>query len=279
LVEEIFEIKRSLLADYRQLYVPVQKFISLHSASKDQGALEFSASIAVEGFVDGLLGMINQGRKGTFQGRVEGRERLQELVDAADLETFEGVRSFLSSVEDALTHDRGDEKGRPVAMEEQLVDGATKGELLDYLYGLEYLVPKFELRWQHKTLDQLSPGERGNLLLVFYLLIDQRDCPLVVDQPEENLDNETVATQLVPAIKFAKQRRQIVIVTHNPNLAVVCDAEQVIHAQMDKGDGNAVTYSSGSIENREITQKLVDVLEGTKPAFDKRDARYEALDH
>ena len=55
--------------------------------------------------------------------------------------------------------------------------------------------------------EQLSPGERGNLLLIFYLLVDQNDIPLVIDQPEENLDNQTVFKTLVPSIKDAKKRR------------------------------------------------------------------------
>ena len=143
---------------------------------------------------------------------------------------------------------------------------------------MQYLQPRFELRWAGKPLDQLSPGERGSLLLVFYLLIDKRDVPLIIDQPEENLDNQTITALLVPAIKAAKERRQIIIVTHNPNVAVVCDADQVIHARLQKTDGNRVTYTSGAIENPVITQLIVDVLEGTKPAFDLRDAKYEVLE-
>jgi len=125
-----------------------------------------------------------------------------------------------------------------------------------------------------KALEQLSPGERGNLLLIFYLLVDRENIPLVIDQPEENLDNQTVYKILVPCIKDAKKRRQIVMVTHNPNLAVVCDAEQVIYSEIAKDKGNEVTYISGSIEDPVMNKKIIDVLEGTRPAFDKRDAKY-----
>lgn len=64
------------------------------------------------------------------------------------------------------------------------------------------------------------------------------------------------------------------MVTHNPNLAVVCDAEQIISAEIRKDLGYEVTYLSGSIEEPAINQKIVDVLEGTRPAFNKRDAKY-----
>src|ERR1700730_14032346 len=117
-----------------------------------------------------------------------------------------------------------------------------------------------------KELNQLSPGERGLLLLVFYLLVDKDDIPLVIDQPEENLDNQTIYKILVTCIKTAKQRRQVIMVTHNPNLAVVCDAEQIICASCDKPN-NLFSYVSGAIESPEIKAKDVEILEGTKPAF------------
>jgi predicted ATPase len=124
-----------------------------------------------------------------------------------------------------------------------------------------------------KELHQLSPGERGTLLLVFYLLLDKDDIPLVIDQPEENLDNQTVYELLVPCMKEAKQRRQVFIVTHNPNLAVVCDAEQVIRADLDKKSNWRMNYVSGAIENPEINKAIVDILEGTMPAFTNRDSK------
>jgi len=121
--------------------------------------------------------------------------------------------------------------------------------------------------------NEFSPGEKGALLLIFYLLIDKSNIPLIMDQPEENLDNESVFTLLVPYIRKVKQRRQIIIVTHNPNLAVVCDAEQIISATMNKKT-NEITYVSGGIENPALNKRVVDVLEGTLPAFDIRDSKY-----
>jgi hypothetical protein len=70
----------------------------------------------------------------------------------------------------------------------------------------------------------------------------------------------------------------IVLVTHNPNLAVVCDADPVIHTSINKADGNRVTYTSGAIEDPTITVLIADALEGAKPVFDLRDAKYDVLD-
>ncbi len=100
--------------------------------------------------------------------------------------------------------------------------------------------------------------------------------PIMIDQPEGNLDNYTVAQTLVDCIKAARIRRQVFIVTHNPNLAVACDADQVIHAAMDKTIGNVVTYTTGALENPAMTDYVTDVLEGTRWAFDKRGAKYRA---
>ncbi len=279
IVGEIFSAKKQLLDDYKNLYFPVQNFIDTHPVAQQQNALQFSASITVDGFIDGLVNMIHQGRKGSFQGDQEGRDLLNELLAHSDFSTETGVLDFLKTIHDYLKSDKRDKDNNvPVRLREQLRKNISPENVYNFMYSLSYLKPRFELRWQEKSIDKLSPGERGNLLLVFYLLIDKRNMPLVIDQPEENLDNQTVATMLVPAVRFAKNRRQIIMVTHNPNLAVVCDADQIIHSRMDKTDGNRIVYTTGAIEHPEITRLIVDVLEGTKPAFDLRDARYEILE-
>lgn len=278
LVKEIFEKKRDLLSKYRSLYSPVQAFIDKHPVLQNQEQLQFHAAMVVDGLVDGLLGMIHQGRKGSFQGEREGREKLEDLIAESDFGSEEGALGFLSNIMDYLDHDHQTDEKLSVRIKDQLLQNRTPMDVYNFLFRLAYLKPRFELRWQGKPLDQLSPGERGNLLLVFYLLIDKRDMPLIVDQPEENLDNQTIATMLVPAIKHAKERRQVIIVTHNPNLAVVCDADQIIHSALDKTAGNRATYTSGALENPRITQLIVDVLEGTKPAFDLRDSKYQILE-
>jgi hypothetical protein len=278
ILQQIYAAKEQLLADYRQLHAPVQDFIHNHPVADEVNALEFTASIAVDGLVDGILGRVHQGRRGSFQGERDGRDRLRAMLANADFETAAGTQAFAEGLVHAFTHDMRGGTEHEVAISDQLRQGRSVEELYDFVFGLSYLRPRFELLWLGKPLDQLSPGERGTLLLVFYLLIDRRDLPLIIDQPEENLDNETIALLLVPAVKFAKNRRQIILVTHNPNLAVVCDADQVIHSIIDKVEGNGISYTSGALEDPEITLRVVNVLEGTKPAFDLRDARYEVLE-
>lgn len=121
----------------------------------------------------------------------------------------------------------------------------------------------------NRNLNELSPGERGIVLLIFYLALSKESKPIIIDQPEDNLDNQSVFSKLVHCICKAKQQRQVIIVTHNPNLAVACDAEQIVFCEMNK-DTYQISYTSGAIENPEIRKHVIDVLEGTMPAFDLR---------
>jgi len=278
LTAKIFAAKQDLLAEYRQLYKPVQRLIDERPIAEEVTSLSFSAENVLDGFADGLLQMIHKGRRGSFQGDPEGRERLEEMLAEHDFSSATGVAAFLTQLTSALARDVSREGSPEVEIADQLVAATTPEALFDFIFGLEYMRPRFELRWGGKPLHQLSPGERGTLLLIFYLLIDPDNAPLVIDQPEENLDNETITQLLVPAIKHAKDRRQIIMITHNPNLAVVCDADQVVHATIDKVGGNAITYAAGAIEDPRINQAIINVLEGTKPAFDLRDAKYDVLD-
>lgn len=110
--------------------------------------------------------------------------------------------------------------------------------------------------------------------MIFYLLVDKGRNPIILDQPEENLDNETVVSLLVPVLNEAKKKRQIIMITHNANLAVVCDAEQIIYSSFDRKGGSQISYAPGSIESPATNRHAVNVLEGTKVAFDNRGSKY-----
>ena len=126
------------------------------------------------------------------------------------------------------------------------------------------------------SLESLSPGQRGSVLLVFYLALSKDKKPLIIDQPEDNLDNQSIYNKLVPCVLEAKKHRQIFLVTHNPNLAVACDAEQIIYCTLNESNPK-IRYDSGSIENPIIKQHIIDVLEGTEPAFVLRKNKYHIL--
>jgi ABC-type lipoprotein export system ATPase subunit len=280
-VELALQIHGEVLAQvevYRTLYSAVQRFIESHVLAKDKFKLEFRAELMNENFGVRLMALLALNRRGSFMGVDEGRALVENLVQSTKWEEVESVRKFLCDVDEALHIDKREGQGGAVQLKDQLLKGRKPEEVLDLLYGLEYLRPRYVLRWDGKDLSMLSPGERGTLLLVFYLLIDKSDLPLVIDQPEGNLDNHTVAKVLVDCIKEARKKRQVFIVTHNPNLAVVCDADQIIHANMDKAGGNVITYTSGALENPDMCEYVTDVLEGTRWAFGVRGLKYEVGD-
>ena len=74
--------------------------------------------------------------------------------------------------------------------------------------------------------------------------------------------------------KKVKEKRQIIIVTHNPNLAIVCDADQIINMQIEKENKNTVKFHSGAIEDGVMNKAIINILEGTLPAFNNRDSKY-----
>lgn len=274
IVREIFQQKVEITKIYRILYKPVEDIISQHEILKTEYPVSVDVSLIAPNFKSDFLQFINQAVRGSFHGKEEGHGVLSKLYDGLNFNDEETLVQFLQDILEHLKVDHRDGQGHEKRrLQKQLV--ADTKELYDFLFSLDFLEATFELKLNDKELSELSPGERGALLLVFYLVLDNRDIPLIIDQPEENLDNQSIYKILVPFLKNAKSRRQLIIVTHNPNIAVVCDSEQMININIDKSNGNEVKVKSGAIENREINQMLVDILEGTRPAFDYRDDRYK----
>lgn len=163
-------------------------------------------------------------------------------------------------------------------------------DLLDWIYSTDHIGTTYKIKYEGTTLENLSPGTRGIALLVLYLLMDEDDRrPLIIDQPEGNLDNSSIYQQLVPYIRQAKQKRQIILVTHNPNLVVATDSEQVIVAQSTRSDSQSypnINYISGSLEHNEsllhstgIRQAVCTLLEGGDRAFKEREGRYSLINY
>ena len=272
--KEIHSTILNLVQSYREWYGPVHRYIADKQMVKDNFDLNFDVGIVDVGFESMFFEFISQGIAGSFYGIEEGHKYLGDILHRHDFNTENGVYEFLNEILDCLTHDKR-QASNTVRIEDQMRKGKSTTELYDAIFSLDYLKPRYSLRLGEKELHQLSPGERGTLLLLFYLILDKDDIPLIIDQPEENLDNQTVYQLLVPCMKEAKHKRQIIIVTHNPNLAVVCDAEQIIYADLDKMDNYKMQYLPGAIENPQINKAIVDVLEGTMPAFNNRESKYQ----
>lgn len=269
----IFEKKKEIVGLYKVFKKSIDEEIGKDAEFTRKFNMEIDVNFKLESdFAKDFLFFINKSKKGTFLGSSE--KDVNELFIEKDLLSNDDITNLLKEFISLLENDRRETdealKSREISDQIDKVQ-----EFYDFLFDLEYLKPIYELKLDDKILDELSPGEKGTLLLVFYLMIDKEDIPLVIDQPEDNLDNKSVFQVLTHFIKNAKKRRQIIIVTHNPNLAVGADVEQVIYVELDKKNGqNIFNYEVGSIENSDINKRLVEILEGTMPAFDKRRLRY-----
>jgi len=157
-------------------------------------------------------------------------------------------------------------------------DAAWMQRVATWLYSTDHIQMRYSVTYDGVAIEQLSPGTRGIVLLLLYLVIDQQDRrPLIIDQPEENLDPKSVFDELVPHFREARKRRQVIIVTHNANLVVNTDADQVIVATSEPNPAGGlptVTYRCGSLEHQRIRTTVCEILEGGEQAFRDRERRY-----
>lgn len=153
-----------------------------------------------------------------------------------------------------------------------------KTKILDLFFKTEirqkYLFAKPKILLNNVEFSKLSAGQKGTIYLRLKLAEEAFNKIIIFDQPEDNLDNKFIMQELVTIFKELKKYRQIIIVTHNANLVVNSDAEQVIVAKNNRG---VLSYISGSLENAEIQKEVCEILEGGEIAFEKRRKRYTGL--
>lgn len=272
---EIFNTLNEQREARAKLFKPVQDLIQSNELIREDYRLQFQATLSAssDAISNRLFGLIKQ-NSGEFRGQDEASAVIRTLFDSYDLNDKEEAINFVKELFKKIELASNGGNVEVVGISNILKKNQSASAVYNLLFGLEFLEPKYSLIFQDTQIEQLSPGQRGALLLIFYLLVDKGKMPIILDQPEENLDNETVFRLLVPVLSEAKKKRQIIMVTHNPNLAVVCDAEQIIYAHFSRSNNFTISYESGAIENNEINKKVVTVLEGTKPAFDNRNGKY-----
>ncbi len=265
---EIYQKKKEVIDIYLLIKHKIDTTILANKDLLGSYDLKIDALFGIENTViDDILYYINQSVRGSFRGKSDGEALLSQIVHSKDLNNEDETINLCAEIINKLKQDES---------EKRFIGDQVSDRLSFYnkLFSLDYLTYNYRIMQGSKDLSILSPGEKGALLLVFYLLLDMDNSPLILDQPEDNLDNDSVANILVNFIKHAKKKRQIIMVTHNPNLAVVADAEQVIYVKIDKQNDYKVSIDSGSIENPQINNHIVNVLEGAMPAFRKRDHKY-----
>lgn len=168
---------------------------------------------------------------------------------------------------------------------ENPVSGVT-GHFVNLIKGLpdaqideiELLLPEDEIEIRYKPtgstvfkpLSTASAGQKTTAILTF--ILSQGNIPLILDQPEDDLDNRLVYELVVDRLKQAKEHRQIIVVTHNANIPVNGDSEYIL--SMDSESKKLKVICEGSVEQPMIKKEICDVMEGSEQAFDMRLKRY-----
>lgn len=153
---------------------------------------------------------------------------------------------------------------------------------------------QYSVDYEGDNLSDMSPGKRSFVVLKLLLDFSDKKCPILIDQPEDNLDNRAIYNELVKYIREKKKERQIILVTHNPNIVVGADSEEVIVANQNGKNapndrGIKFQYVHGSLENTSaritddnepilyrcgIREHVCDILEGGENAFRDRENKY-----
>lgn len=128
--------------------------------------------------------------------------------------------------------------------------------------------------WQ--ALEDLSTGQKATAVLLLLLL--ESDAPLIVDQPEDDLDNRFITEGVVPRMRDEKQRRQFIFSTHNANIPVLGDAELIVgltaSGEAEHGHARIAPDHMGSIDDQPVRELVEEILEGGKEAFERRRRKY-----
>lgn len=275
--KRIFDLIESEENVLKELYKPLMEKINSKKGTITKLSFTVSRNVNVDKWSEFAENELVDLRR---QGPFKGKGNLKTIVNNTLKEAWTSGDS--DSVIDAMSSFR--EKYLKKLLEHSNV---PKGDQNDYrawlkrfakwLYSTDHIKLNYSVDYDGVDIQKLSPGTRGIVLLLLYLALDDADDrPLIIDQPEENLDPKSVFDELVELFIDAKSKRQVIMVTHNANLVVNTDSDQVIIANAEpnvRGKLPDISYKSGGLENKEIRKAVCDILEGGEHAFKERARR------
>lgn len=238
----------------------------------------------IKNFYSGLENCLNRGKFRSTQNQ----SSLDRLIMMFGVRTIDDYFNLISGLNHICCEGDRDLQGNQIMLNieglfwrNEYFNQGGRFELLDFLFSPEniktYLYVNAEFEYKGKTVDKLSVGQRGTFYVCLKLATDPFGSPFVFDQPEDDLDNDFIMKQLVPLFSRIKKYRQVIIVTHNANLVVNTDAEQIIVAN---NEGEVITYEAGALEDGSVIDgrgtkaSICNILEGGSYAFEKRERKY-----
>ena len=188
----------------------------------------------------------------------------QKLKDRLQINTSEDFLNFITQVS-------------PVNLFSSDIDDELRGRILSVFFRrfTEFIHHRIIIESNGRPITKLSHGQQGTIYLKLKIAANLFSETLVYDQPEDDLDNQFITEELVKLFRRIKKHRQVIIVSHNANLVVNADSEQVIVAHNDDG---VLSYTSGALEDPEINRAVCQILEGGKQAFENRERKYNLSD-
>jgi DNA repair ATPase RecN len=155
----------------------------------------------------------------------------------------------------------------------EIIKGFNNEKMAD----IELLLPEDDIVVEYKQnggnfkpLKTASAGQKTSTILTYILSREKN--PLILDQPEDDLDNELIYNLIVKSLKNSKNKRQIIVVTHNANIPVNGDSEYIV--VMDSNSKEIKQLVANSIDDKDIVKAICNIMEGGKPAFDLRNKKY-----
>ena len=274
--EGVFDGIVSEEAALQKLYQPLSDRLSDAKGALENLTFSVKRIVDIDAWARWGEELIDTRKAGTFKGRGALLEAAEaELGEAWRTGTAKDVAAAMSAFRNS--HNVTITQGAKADKKNKSEWRAWGTQVSEWLYSTEHICIAYGMRYEGVEIETLSPGTRGIVLLLLYLAIDMEDDrPLIIDQPEENLDPKSIFDELVGLFRSAKQRRQIIIVTHNANLIVNTDADQVIVAEcgpLESGKLPNITYTSGALEDPFIRKHVCDILEGGEQAFKERAQR------
>lgn len=285
--ETIMKIKN---AEPIQDRIDRQKEAKIRLLMKRKTLIE-SCKKSLDDYMECINKQVKKLNKNVFSNSIRISIEYRQVKDAviAQLKTIKGVgdvslTGFLQYSDfDIFTFADDIRKGKDILIEKYKFTGGIAEKIishydelsllrmeemqLDDIYHIELFV-----NGQFKPLERLSKGQQCTAILNI-LLVENKD-PLIVDQPEDNLDNAFIADSLIASIRKNKLLRHYIFATHNANIPVFGDAELIVAMEEQDGKGRIIQGGIGSIDTPSVRDYAVQVLEGGREAFLMREKKY-----